>query len=197
MCRQENEAFETVTFKHLGYKFEMSLYRDGDMRKPWKEHDGHGPHGPVSDWTSRDKSPGEIVLTSDRGSKRFYDWAEAVKIALRDGWGPGAKRMEKLERSIAERFNGRKPTKGEIAIEAVKADFKHLQGWCNDEWFWCGVAVTSEELGETDEYAHACWGIESECESYGHEDCYHLQAAREYAEEIIAEWREKQAEVLA
>lgn len=51
---------------------------------PWDDCDGHGP---VSDWTRRDKLPGELVLCSSSNHARFYDYAEACKIALRDQWG--------------------------------------------------------------------------------------------------------------
>lgn len=57
---------------------------DNDHGAPWDNCDGHGP---VSDWTRRDKKPGELVLNTDRQSKRFYDYAEACRIARRDQWG--------------------------------------------------------------------------------------------------------------
>src|SRR5690606_5719725 len=66
-----------------GLTFSVSLEYDYVHRAPWEECDGHGP---VSDWTSRDKLPGERVLRHDRGSYRYYDVAEATRIAKRDGW---------------------------------------------------------------------------------------------------------------
>ena len=46
--------------------------------KPWERSDGHGI---VSDWTTRDKELGERVLSSDRHSKCYYDFAGSMKIA--------------------------------------------------------------------------------------------------------------------
>jgi hypothetical protein len=70
---------------HGAYSVRVLVERDGDMGAPWKEDDGHGP---VSDWRSMEsKAPGERVLHQDRSQARFYDFAAAVKIAKRDGWG--------------------------------------------------------------------------------------------------------------
>ena len=132
-----------------GFTVTARVDRDDCMGEPWKEHDGHGP---VSDWTSRDKAPGERVLVSDRHSKRYYDYAGAIKIAKRDGWdappyGEG--------------------TSGEQAARAVEADFKHLSDWCNDEWYWCSVILSVSKNGVTlDEYAASLGGIESTDRSY-------------------------------
>lgn len=100
----------------------VAIADDDTTGEPWKEHDGHGP---VSDWTSRPKRPGERVLHTDGGSYRYYDVAEATKIAKRDSWGP------MLEGMTADQS---------IAL-AVDADFNNLQRWCNDEWRWVGVVV--------------------------------------------------------
>lgn len=72
------------TFNHGGHWFRVSLPRDDDRGAPWDETPGHGP---VSDWTRRQKAPGELVLCEDRGSRRYYDFAEACRIARRDDWG--------------------------------------------------------------------------------------------------------------
>ena len=65
-----------------GRTFKVTIDRD-DMGPPWEEHDGHGP---VSDWTTRDKRPGEMVLHQDGRSRRYYDFAGAVVLARKDGW---------------------------------------------------------------------------------------------------------------
>jgi len=69
-----------------------TIEHDDSHGAPWIEDDGHGP---VSDWTMRVKLPGELVLSGDGRascgtdhSKRYYDFAEACRIARRDGWGP-------------------------------------------------------------------------------------------------------------
>jgi len=97
---------------------------------PWDNEDGHGP---VSKWTNRDKHAGELVLCSDRDSKRYYDYAEAVRIAKRDGWGPG------------------KPH------EAARADYDRLRAWCNDEWYYIGIVATIGNVARA-----SLWGIESD-----------------------------------
>lgn len=80
-----NYAGETLaTVDHDGFTFTLSLEHDSDHGAPWDEECGHGP---VSDWTTRDKLPGELVLNDDGRSKRYYDFAEACRIARRDGWG--------------------------------------------------------------------------------------------------------------
>lgn len=81
---------ECETFRHAGRAFAYRVESDSDMGEPWAEHDGHGP---VSDWrragyTGRpSKEPGELTLCEDGGSARFYDFAEACRMARRDGWG--------------------------------------------------------------------------------------------------------------
>jgi hypothetical protein len=51
-----------------GLTFSVEVQNDGDPREPWKESDGHGV---VSEWTRRDKAPGERVMCEDR-------WIQAV-----------------------------------------------------------------------------------------------------------------------
>jgi hypothetical protein len=74
----------TITFQGSTYRFRVNVPFDEVMGAPWKEHDGHGP---VSEWTTRDKRPGELVLSTDGTHKRYYDAAEANRVAKRDGWG--------------------------------------------------------------------------------------------------------------
>lgn len=87
------------TFTHEGRTFRVEFPYDDDQDTPWKREDGHGPvteaprrpnyHGRIS------KSPGQRVL----GEHWLYDFAEAVRIARRDGWGVPATsmRMAKAE----------------------------------------------------------------------------------------------------
>lgn len=75
---------DTATATRGKFTLTARIVADDDHGAPWDECDGHGP---VSDWTSRDKLPGEIVLNDDRASKRFYDMQEACRIARRDQWG--------------------------------------------------------------------------------------------------------------
>lgn len=132
-----------------GRTFRVDIERDDDAGAPWECEDGHGP---VSEWTTRDKLPGELVLCEDRPHKRYYDFQEAVKIARREGW------------DTAPYGQG---TKGERAARAAMADYERLRRWCNGDWYYCGVIVTdiTDEDAETD-YRSALWGIESDCEDY-------------------------------
>lgn len=115
-----------------------TIHSGPDMDAPWDNSDGHGV---VSDWTSRDKNPGERVLCSDRHSKRFYDVQASTAIAKRDEWD-------------AAPYGG---TKGEKAARAVEADYEYLRQWCNDEWFYVGVVVTDSDGN----HLASLWGIES------------------------------------
>jgi len=148
--------------------------RDDDTGAPWENCDGHGP---VSEWTTRDKAAGERVLCSNHGRKRFYDYAAAIKLAKRDGWD-------------AQPY--KTGTKGEQAVRAVEHDFAFLQGWANDEWEYLGVIVTlfdadGEELAE-----ESLWGIES-CENPGH-GYYWQEVAADYVNALFSRHCEEQAE---
>lgn len=138
-----------------GYTIHIHVHHDEDMGEPWKEHDGHGI---VSEWTRRDKQPGELVLVSDRNSKRFYDLAGTLELAKRDGWGIGDK--PKLA-ALAAKL-GHKPTAKEIRAEAVRMDYEHLRGWCNDEWQWLGYTTTIETPDGDEIDGDSCWGYESD-----------------------------------
>ena len=75
---------ETFDFTVNGKTYTATIEHDENHGAPWDECDGHGE---VTDWEWRDKLPGELVLSEDRHAKRFYDFAGAVKLARRDGWG--------------------------------------------------------------------------------------------------------------
>lgn len=157
-----NDSYESYALELNGMKFRVEYHHDPDMREPWKEHDGHGI---VSEWTSRDKTAGERVMAQDGGLKRYYDFAESVKIARRDGWGDGSPDGER--------------SKGEIAASATEKDFEFLKAWSNDEWHWSGVVVTLLDVeGHDTKERGSLWGIESSATEY-------LAAtAKELAEEI-------------
>lgn len=75
---------ETFDFEVNGETFTAKIEADDTGDLPWENFDGHGP---VSEWTTRDKEPGELVLATDGRSRRFYDFAAACRMARRDGWG--------------------------------------------------------------------------------------------------------------
>lgn len=134
------------------FTFKVTVETDMHHGAPWEEEDGHGP---VTGWERRDKLPSELVLCEDRGMRLFYDYAEACRIALRDGWGIDPDRLEEwTERA------GREPTKRQIAASAALHDYEYLRSWCNGEWHYVGVIVTLlDEDGEETEVCDSLWGI--------------------------------------
>ncbi len=133
-----------------GYTAKLAVEWDTDTEAPWEHCDGHGP---VSDWETRDKAPGELVLSSDRNSKRFYDFAEACKLALRDGWG---------SKNCREGMTAK-----EKAATAARDDFDFLYGWANDQWHYVGVCVTVY-YGGVQVADDSLWGVE-DCGDYWRE----------------------------
>jgi len=172
---------DTIKCTVDGFELTATVHHDPDAGMPWEREDGHGP---VSEWTSRDKQPGERVLSSDRQSKRFYNFAEAVEIAKRDGWD-------------AEPFG--QGTAGERAARAAEADFKALKAWCNDEWTYAGVAVTVEKEGVrlTGKYDHALWGIEINYPDGTGPNPYLLEVANEEVSEALEAAKAKIAKLCA
>jgi hypothetical protein len=144
------DTFHTERVEIEGVTYHVEHVYDTDSDAPWDREDGHGP---VSDWERRDKLPGERVLTEDRGSYRFYDFAEAMRIAKRDGWGVSDPRAGE--------------TKAQQRARAVEQDYKRLRDWCNSEWHYMGVVVCP--LNEDDEprrkYSASLWGIESDADA--------------------------------
>lgn len=181
------------TIERNGRTYRVTIEHDGDMGAPWEEHDGHGV---VSEWTRRDKAPGEVVIASDRGSHRFYDVAETTRIAKRDGWGLSdadaaallARLAQPKRRAVKSVYNvengirqdritewatvpGRDPskplTRGEIIAEAVRRDCDRMRQWCADVWGWCGVIVELlDDDGDGTGETASLWGIESDAGAY-------------------------------
>jgi len=143
-------------FERAGYAFRVTFQHDPDSGPPWEHSDGHGP---VSDWTTRDKAPGERILASDRHSRRYYDVVEATKIAKRDGWGCG----DKTHKHTGTRSR---------AACAVEKDFEFLRRWCADEWQYCGVVVVLVE--DDRDMSESIWGIEDDADAYLTETAYEL-----------------------
>ncbi len=143
-----------------GFTVTARLEADDCGDCPWDREEGHGP---VSEWTTRDKRPGERVLVTDRHSKRYYDVQGAMAVAKRDGWDA-------------------KPygvgTAGERAARAVEADYERLRRWCADDWAYVGVVLTVSKGGvELSNHASSLWGIESDAGDY----------LAEVANELLAE----------
>lgn len=186
---------EELELVHNGVSYVVTIEHDSDTGAPWKENDGHGG---VSEWTTRDKLPGELVLTEDRRSKRFYDFAGACEIARRDGWGfmPGGLKTEKLRNgywratgagfvshsrdinnAIHDTYAKHRATMTarQYAASAAMADYENLRAWCRDEWFWCGVVVRRKDDCKCCGPSESLWGIESD---------YLEDIARELAEQL-------------
>jgi hypothetical protein len=138
-------SYHTETIERDGYTISIDCFPDCDHGAPWTEEDGHGP---VSEWTRRDKRPGEIVLHEDHGSRLYYDFLEAVKIARRDGWD-------------AKPYNtDGHQTRGQQAAKAARADFEHLRAYCRGEWSWSGyVATITRDDGTQLDEEDSCWGF--------------------------------------
>jgi hypothetical protein len=169
---------EQISCEVDGFTVRAIICDDRDSGPPWQEEDGHGP---VSDWTSRNKRPGERTLVQDHGSRRFYDFAEAVKIARRDRWGPV------LEGKSA----------GEIAAAAVERDFKALKAWCNDEWHYVGVRLAVFRAGvPMASHAASLWGIEANYPD-GDGNAYLTEVANELLDEALDVARKQLAKLCA
>jgi hypothetical protein len=168
--------YDGDTFEHRGHTFKLTIERDDDMGEPWKEHDGHGI---VSDWTTRDKAPGERVLVEDRNHKRYYDVKASTKLARKDGWGCSHSTMDEVDGKRV--FKSGHKTKGEAIACAVDEDFERMRAWCNDDWYWAYamVRLLDEDGEETSEY-DTLSGVESDAGSYWDE------VARELADQIVS-----------
>jgi hypothetical protein len=152
-------------FELNGATYAAKLERDDWHGAPWDEECGHGD---VTGWETRDKRPGEMILSEDRRAKRFYDFAGAVKLAKRDGWN-------------AKPYDVPGETKGQRAHKAAMADFNRLRAWCNDDWCYVGVIVATvcpccDEVQEDN--TQSLWGIESDAGEYL------FEVAQELAEEL-------------
>lgn len=153
-----NESYRTETRDHGAMSFRIEWVYDTHADAPWDREDGHGP---VSDWTSDPKAPGQMVLCSDRRMHRYYEFAEAVKMARRDGWD-------------TKPYGMRKP--GERAHAAAMADFKFLRGYIAQDWYYCGIVVTLLDADGEPDVDASLWGIEDG-----------LPSSSEYHEEVIGE----------
>lgn len=152
-------VYKTETIEYNDKAYLVEWVYDEHCGPPWENSDGHGV---VSDWVTRDKKPGELVLAEGRGRRRYYDLAATMKIAKRDGWN-------------AEPYEW--PTKNEQAHAAVMADYEYLRRWCNDEWHYCGIVVTKLVDGCKAESA-SIFGVESDA------DDYHKEIIKELIDEL-------------
>lgn len=169
------QSYQTDQLELDGLKFDVERFYDHTSGAPWDEAEGHGP---VSEWTVRDKRPGERVLSSDRSFYRYYDIAEATRIAKRDGWGLGDEARQALTKQL-----GRQPTQGQITAEAVQRDYAYLRGWCNNDWHYCGLVVSLLDInGDQTHTSESLWGVEDGFAV--RDDSWIEEAATELAQQI-------------
>ncbi len=168
---------DMITFELEGRTFHVEVIGEDGCGAPWEEYDCHGP---VSDWTRRNKKAGEWVLCEDRSAKRYYDFSEAMRMAKRDGWDSPPYKIG---------------TSGERAVRAVAADFEYLRQWCTGQWMYVTLHVIL--FSEEDEYGCA----EVEYDDYLGRVEYDytsngpwLEAAHEMASNILsAVWKHEQS----
>ena len=165
------EYWRTIdTIEVAGLQFEIATTHDDDADAPWERNDYHGP---VSEWTSRDKRPGELILASDRGARRYYDFEAAVAMAKRDGWGLSPAGIADWKR----RRGGRPPTAAQIAETAARDDFARLSAWCRDQWQYVIVrAVLLTVEGEHTPEVEYQGGIADDAEGYIRDEGAYLAA---------------------
>ena len=147
-----HDTYKTETLTQHGKTYRIEWVYDQDIGAPWDHSDGHGI---VSDWETRDKRPGELILNQNGRSKRFYDFAASVKKARAECWDTAPYKWK---------------TKGEQAHAAALADFEYLRRWCNDDWHYCGVVVTMlDDEGAATDISASLWGVEDEgyCSDHG------------------------------
>jgi hypothetical protein len=155
-------TYDWQNFTHEGRNYRARLDVDQHNGAKWENEDGHGE---VSDWTTRDKAPGEMVLAEDRRFKRYYDFAGAVAKAKAEGW------------NAAPYYPPGEETKGQRAHKAAVSDFNRLRDWCNDNWCYVGVIVEAlDDEGEPTGENASLWGIESDCDEYQAEVAFELAA---------------------
>lgn len=158
--------YEWTAFETKYGKFEYRLEHDTVFGAPWEENDGHGP---VSDWCTRSKRPGERVLCRDGISYQYYDWEGAMKRARAEGW------------RAAQDVGRTDLTPGQIASRAVQADFDRLLAWCTGDWCYVTVFVRMcDDYGDPmpDCEEPGCCGVESDSGDYI------LEVAKELSREL-------------
>lgn len=148
-------------FRRKGAWFRVTHEHDDTQEAPQENSDGHGPVEFLrSNYESEEelKAKGYWLIKRERGETVVYDAAEALRIAKRDGWGPGKSDAAKRR--------------------AVKRDFDFIAGWYNDSWSYIGVCV-ERLIGKMKGEHTSLWGIESNTGRYLSE------VARELADELI------------
>ena len=149
-----------------GWSARVTVESATDCGAPWDESDGHGPVRRASD--ARDKRAGERLLTDGTGryerlgNPHFYDFAEACRIARRDGWGCDCAGPHGSARAQA--------------AHAAEMDFHYLQRWCRGDWEYVTVTVAL---------------IDAQGEEAGRDSLGAVESAGEHWRDVAAEMIEE------
>jgi len=143
-------VYHTENIKDIsGNRFRIEHYYDTDAGYPWEED---GEHGPVSDWVSRKKRPGELVLDDDGlGCRRYYDFQAAMRMARDDDWNSVSYYLPPDMR-------------GEEYARLVGLDYQRLRDWCRNKWHYMGIVVLpiAPDGTEYRDEETSIWGIASD-----------------------------------
>jgi hypothetical protein len=144
------------TVEAHGLKFKLTIEQDEDSRVPWKECDGFGPVREANKgYYERhvSKRAGERILHDGERNEYtwVYDWAEALKLAKKDGWGLSTDQRP---------TNWDTLTKGQQRVLAVQHTFDFLKAWCNEDWVWCGVCVELTGYHGPLDTERSLWSVE-------------------------------------
>ena len=120
------------TFDYQGKEYTIEIVQDDHQPKPWKEFDCHGE---VSAWTTRDKTPGEMILATQGSHKLYYDFQATTKRAKAEGWSVETSENLTLKQRVRA---------------AVVADFEHLQKFCDGKWYFASLIVKDPRTGDTE-----------------------------------------------
>lgn len=115
------EEYETPN-----HTIKVEWLEEYDNTPPWEFCDSLGE---VSDWQyNHTKGSGEMILCKDRGSARYYDFAQAVANLRSQGLS------------------------GEDAHNGAMAEYNRFKAWCNDEWYYLTAKVTISGIDDYEEY---------------------------------------------
>lgn len=143
--------------------FTANVYADDSHGNPWEEEDGH--IDPEYFHREADVPRGYTIMSTHGRGCWAYDTRAAILKASRERWGLSPSSRE--YQAIRVKPGHTKPTRSQVRMAAIRADAWRMAQYINGDWCYVGVSVV--RTGETDSYAHAVWGIESDAGEYLHE----------------------------
>jgi hypothetical protein len=111
------------------------------------------------------------------------------------------KRFDGFWPSLDPKSAGYIGAKSKRTLERQRAHMQHVyDSWCRDEWHYYGVVVNvfKNDVQLTDDYAHACWGIEGNWPSRRknkNPNTYFRDVANDYLPQALAAAKAKLAEL--